>query len=194
MQLIGCIFRSEKFFNILEFIYYVSFYSHVCTNYFWFVPSLTLFRTYLVQVYNIMRNVTTFLKVIFVHFSKDNETVSFIKLLDFGLSQGRVSAVSIKCVVICSKFITFAVTKTTVVTLWRTHIVLWFAQNSLPLRWQRQWSFLKTLGLIGCDLLKIHYICGDKDNRDNNYTSTVLVVICSKFITFAVTKTIQDAT
>lgn len=113
MQLIGCIFRSENFFNILEFIYYVSFYSHVCTNYFWFVPSLTLFRTYLVQVYNIMRNVTTFLKVIFVHFSKDNETVSFIKLLDFGLSQGRVSAVSIKCVVICSKFITFAVTKTT---------------------------------------------------------------------------------
>ena len=79
------------------------------------MPSLTLFRTYLGQVYNIMRNVTTFLKVIFVHFSKDNETVSFIKLLDFGLSQGRVSAVSIKCVVICSKFITFAVTKTTAV-------------------------------------------------------------------------------
>lgn len=79
------------------------------------MPSLTLFRTYLVQVYNIMRNVTTFLKVIFVHFSKDNETVSFIKLLDFGLSQGRVSAVSIKCVVICSKFITFAVTKTTLI-------------------------------------------------------------------------------
>ena len=62
-----------------------------------------------------MRNVTTFLKVIFVHFSKDNETVSFIKLLDFGLSQGPVSAVSIKCVVICSNFITFAVTKTTAV-------------------------------------------------------------------------------
>ena len=68
-----------------------------------------------------MRNVTTFLKVIFVHFSKDNETVSFIKLLDFGLSQGRVSAVSIKCVVICSKFITFAVTKT---------ILIWYlAEN-----------------------------------------------------------------
>lgn len=79
------------------------------------MPSLTLFRTYLVQVYNIMRNVTTFLKVIFVHFPKDNETVSFIKLLDFGLSQGPVSAVSIKCVVICSNFITFAVTKTTAV-------------------------------------------------------------------------------
>ena len=126
--------NTEKFFNILEFIYYVSFYSHVCTNYFWFVPSLTLFRTYLVQVYNIMRNVTTFLKVIFVHFSKDNETVSFIKLLDFGLSQGRVSAVSIKCVVICSKFITFAVTKTTAVESHDAVEVLWFAQNSLPLR------------------------------------------------------------
>ena len=143
---------------IYLFIYYVSFYSHVCTNYFWFVPSFTLFRTYLVQVYNIMRNVTTFLKVIFVHFSKDNETVSFIKLLDFCLSQGRVSAVSIKCdllkihylcgdkdncrrvpwcgrgVVICSKFITFAVTKTTQCGFLCERRVLWFAQNSLPLR------------------------------------------------------------
>lgn len=83
-----------------------------------------------------MRNVTTFLKVIFVHFSKDNETVSFIKLLDFGLSQGRVSAVSIKC-----------------------------------------------------DLLKIYYLCGNKDNGGNALENSYRVVICSKFITFAVTKT-----
>ena len=127
------------------------------------MPSLTLFRTYLVQVYNIMRNVTTFLKVIFVHFSKDNETVSFIKLLDFGLSQGRVSAVSIKCVVICSKFITFAVTKT------------------IP-------AFLKE-NIECCDLLKIHYLCGDKDNKPHTCNNGQMVVICSKFITFAVTKT-----
>ena len=42
-------------------------------------------------------------------------------------------------VVICSKFITFAVTKTTL-----------------------------ACGLIKlnrCDLLKIHYLCGDKDNQ-----------------------------
>ena len=136
-----------------------------------------------------MRNVTTFLKVIFVHFSKDNETVSFIKLLDFCLLQGRVSAVSIKCVVICSKFITFAVTKTTVVTLWRTHIVLWFAQNSLPLRWQRQPWWLFHDPRYCCDLLKIHYLCGDKDNSHGKAYRKTQVVICSKFITFAVTKT-----
>ena len=129
------------------------------------MPSLTLFRTYLVQVYNIMRNVTTFLKVIFVHFSKDNETVSFIKLLDFGLSQGRVSAASIKCVVICSKFITFAVTKT--IKISRTK-----QDNS-------------------CDLIKIHYLCGDKDNGMKAFIILAEVVICSKFITFAVTKTMQ---
>ena len=129
------------------------------------MPSLTLFRTYLVQVYNIMRNVTTFLKVIFVHFSKDNETVSFIKLLDFGLSQGRVSAVSIKCVVICSKFITFAVTKT----------ITFFVNNDHH----------------SCDLLKIHYLCGDKDNERYLQDVNNWVVICSKFITFAVTKTIR---
>ena len=154
------------------------------------MPSLTLFRTYLVQVYNIMRNVTTFLKVIFVHFSKDNETVSFIKLLDFCLSQGRVSAVSIKCdllkihylcgnkdnfprlfittirVVICSKFITFAVTKT-------THKAVNHRHGS-------------------CDLLKIHYLCGNKDNHSIREDLSKIVVICSKFITFAVTKTTQE--
>ena len=40
-----------------------------------------------------------------------------------------------------------------------------------------------------CDLLKIHYLCGDKDNRALTPPHRGLVVICSKFITFAVTKT-----
>ena len=40
-----------------------------------------------------------------------------------------------------------------------------------------------------CDLLKIHYLCGNKDNEDEKISSTERVVICSKFITFAVTKT-----
>ena len=66
-------------------------------------------------------------------------------------------------VVICSKFITFAVTKTT--TPERT---------DLP---------------RCCDLLKIHYLCGDKDNREDPKGEDRTVVICSKFITFAVTKT-----
>ena len=95
-------------------------------------------------------------------------------------------------VVICSKFITFAVTKTTYYSSSNNSSMLWFAQNSLPLRWQRQWSFLKTLGLIGCDLLKIHYLCGDKDNLCVVFQDAIGVVICSKFITFAVTKTIED--
>ena len=143
-------------------------------------------------------------------------------------------------VVICSKFITFAVTKTTRCTISITTCVLWFAQNSLPLRWQRQQKLLNYLQENSCDLLKIHYLCGDKDNRMsriiledmlwfaqnslplrwqrqllfrvvkmvcrcdllkihylcgdkdnalNYYTDAQNVVICSKFITFAVTKT-----
>ena len=40
-----------------------------------------------------------------------------------------------------------------------------------------------------CDLLKIHYLCGDKDNNRKNNKNIHMVVICSKFITFAVTKT-----
>ena len=66
-------------------------------------------------------------------------------------------------VVICSKFITFAVTKTT------------------------QWTPCHML--VCCDLLKIHYLCGDKDNTKGIIKRGFIVVICSKFITFAVTKT-----
>ena len=43
--------------------------------------------------------------------------------------------------------------------------------------------------LMCCDLLKIHYLCGDKDNQNTQVFTHDLVVICSKFITFAVTKT-----
>ena len=43
--------------------------------------------------------------------------------------------------------------------------------------------------IIRCDLLKIHYLCGDKDNLSLNAVYDPIVVICSKFITFAVTKT-----
>ena len=92
-------------------------------------------------------------------------------------------------VVICSKFITFAVTKTTKVRNKIFNTELWFAQNSLPLRWQRQHNQPAEPPVISCDLLKIHYLCGDKDNTFNRVTMFEVVVICSKFITFAVTKT-----
>ena len=74
--------------------------------------------------------------------------------------------VGVRIVVICSKFITFAVTKTT------------------------EDKFCKKLDC--CDLLKIHYLCGDKDNLAEAVCEREIVVICSKFITFAVTKTTQD--
>ena len=67
-------------------------------------------------------------------------------------------------VVICSKFITFAVTKTTFSGIGDNEHELWFAQNSLPLRWQRQLGLLINCSRKCCDLLKIHYLCGDKDN------------------------------
>ena len=43
-----------------------------------------------------------------------------------------------------------------------------------------------------CDLLKIHYLCGDKDNFVSVFMLNLFVVICSKFITFAVTKIIYN--
>ena len=94
-------------------------------------------------------------------------------------------------VVICSKFITFAVTKTIGGKSKSQLKVLWFAQNSLPLRWQRQFQMRFSPKFDGCDLLKIHYLCGDKDNFNLKLFTLCFVVICSKFITFAVTKTIR---
>ena len=88
------------------------------------------------------------LKIHYLCGDKDNDTLNTLKEW---------------IVVICSKFITFAVTKT-------THTNLYSAAES-------------------CDLLKIHYLCGDKDNIHEKFIQSVLVVICSKFITFAVTKT-----
>ena len=92
-------------------------------------------------------------------------------------------------VVICSKFITFAVTKTTKWAFLGDIELLWFAQNSLPLRWQRQPNDFAWWSAACCDLLKIHYLCGDKDNSLKFNALCKIVVICSKFITFAVTKT-----
>ncbi|MCI6111545.1 MAG: hypothetical protein MR706_08050 [Prevotella sp.] len=42
-------------------------------------------------------------------------------------------------------------------------------------------------------MLKIHYLCGDKDNIIAEGDERGIVVICSKFITFAVTKTTDEA-
>ena len=92
-------------------------------------------------------------------------------------------------VVICSKFITFVVTKTTSEQKCHYTGKLWFAQNSLPLWWQRQLTTIRKAIVEGCDLLKIHYLCGDKDNVPTSIRRQARVVICSKFITFVVTKT-----
>ena len=66
-------------------------------------------------------------------------------------------------VVICSKFITFVVEMTTV-------------------------SLVTAYGCC-CDLLKIHYLCGRNDNCVCVVLFSLLVVICSKFITFVVEMT-----
>ena len=100
----------------------------------------------------------------------------------------------LKVVVICSKFITFAVTNTTHHQQMRNNWQLWFAQNSLPLRWQIQPYPVKIQAHSSCDLLKIHYLCGDKYNHIEIYHRKECVVICSKFITFAVTNTTQTST
>ena len=94
-----------------------------------------------------------------------------------------------KGVVICSKFITFVVEKTTLNNYFANAWVLWFAQNSLPLWLKWQPHSQKHQVLFGCDLLKIHYLCGWNDNQKREQQTQNPVVICSKFITFVVEMT-----
>ena len=95
-------------------------------------------------------------------------------------------------VVICSKFITFVVEMTTRHQVTRNKCKLWFAQNSLPLwlKWQQITKPQEEHNR--CDLLKIHYLCGWNDNTPEIAPATLLVVICSKFITFVVEMTTQQ--
>ena len=67
--------------------------------------------------------------------------------------------------------------------------LLWFAQNSLPLWLKWQQPRLTDNIDKGCDLLKIHYLCGWNDNRLGYLMRQGVVVICSKFITFVVEMT-----
>ena len=66
---------------------------------------------------------------------------------------------------------------------------LWFAQNSLPLWLKWQPDCVASLTVAGCDLLKIHYLCGWNDNFTIIFKYVGVVVICSKFITFVVEMT-----
>ena len=45
--------------------------------------------------------------------------------------------------------------------------------------------------MLSCDLLKIHYLCGRNDNYIVIFRLKVVVVICSKFITFVVEMTTE---
>ena len=67
---------------------------------------------------------------------------------------------------ICSKFITFVVEMTT-----------WLLSEIIE---------------SGCDLLKIHYLCGRNDNIKTIRQRVLSVVICSKFITFVVEMTTES--
>ena len=45
---------------------------------------------------------------------------------------------------------------------------------------------------IGCDLLKIYYLCGSSNSRQNCGAKRITVVICLKFTTFVVAATVSE--
>ena len=92
-------------------------------------------------------------------------------------------------VVICLKNRTFAVSQTTEVRRALAEFPLWFAWKIVLLQYRKQLSLCLCLVLLCCDLLEKSYFCSIANNRVPSQTMTILVVICLKNRTFAVSQT-----
>ena len=94
-----------------------------------------------------------------------------------------------RCVVICLKISTFAVSTTTYSLDGTSSKPLWFAWKYLPLRYQQQPCCLYWTPISRCDLLENIYLCGINNNFNGYFIVFEGVVICLKISTFAVSTT-----
>ena len=102
----------------------------------------------------------------------------------------RLSFLSFTCkVVICLKNRTFAVSQTTRASANVTGRPLWFAWKIVLLQYRKQHAQLVIQRIFGCDLLEKSYFCSIANNVWTHLPYWVLVVICLKNRTFAVSQT-----
>ena len=92
-------------------------------------------------------------------------------------------------VVICLKNRTFAVSQTTLLHYERTRLLLWFAWKIVLLQYHKQHKHVFFSPLISCDLLEKSYFCSITNNFKTLINHFILVVICLKNRTFAVSQT-----
>ena len=97
-------------------------------------------------------------------------------------------------VVICLKNRTFAVSQTTSISQCIFSSVLWFAWKIVLLQYRKQHVYKRMLQEVGCDLLEKSYFCSIANNRFIRMADNVVVVICLKNRTFAVSQTTPKST
>ena len=90
---------------------------------------------------------------------------------------------------ICLKNRTFAVSQTTVEVILITIFLLWFAWKIVLLQYRKQQTFNDYAGQQRCDLLEKSYFCSIANNLTRAGVRKMVVVICLKNRTFAVSQT-----
>ena len=93
---------------------------------------------------------------------------------------------------ICLKIRTFVVSATTWALASHRNYLLWFAWKFVPLWYQQQHYFIKSIFARGCDLLENSYLCGISNNDSAKWNSKRAVVICLKIRTFVVSATTTE--
>ena len=114
-----------------------------------------------------------------------------IVLLQYRKQPYRETAFA-ESVVICLKNRTFAVSQTTGFEWWHFQFQLWFAWKIVLLQYRKQQDVQGTLATAGCDLLEKSYFCSIANNKRKCSTTPLIVVICLKNRTFAVSQTTHD--
>ena len=94
-----------------------------------------------------------------------------------------------KLVVICLKNRTFAVSQTTLLIILPLPWLLWFAWKIVLLQYRKQQVGLNKSQTACCDLLEKSYFCSIANNIAIVKLHLLLVVICLKNRTFAVSQT-----
>ena len=92
-------------------------------------------------------------------------------------------------VVICLKNRTFAVSQTTNTSENALILRLWFAWKIVLLQYRKQLKTEELVKKYGCDLLEKSYFCSIANNEGRRKQIEVVVVICLKNRTFAVSQT-----
>ena len=125
--------------------------------------------------------------------AESNQVVICLKTRTFAVSQTTSQRAPQRVpVVICLKTRTFAVSQTTTSNVISLSLSLWFAWKLVLLQYRKQLLCSFHWMEVCCDLLENSYFCSIANNWLDGRIFLIIVVICLKTRTFAVSQTTLD--